>query len=83
MSTYYYSMLGMVRARDNDKDKWIVEVSYKDEDVDSGPYKTTHKWHYVGECTTYEELNDLVLTLTKEETKREIDPNHPDIPDIG
>jgi hypothetical protein len=72
MASYYYSMLGMVRVRNNDKDRWIVEVSYKDETVYSGQYKETHKWHYVSEHTDVEEMNKVILDLCKEETKREI-----------
>jgi hypothetical protein len=70
MPDHYYSLLGMVKATKN-KHGWTVEVSYKDEDIHSGPYKTTTKWHPVGDVTTVEELNSLVMTLVNEETKRE------------
>lgn len=70
MPSHYYSLLGIVRATPI-KHGWNVEVSYKDEDIHSGPYKTTTKWHPVKEVTTVDELNDLVLKLCSEETKRE------------
>jgi hypothetical protein len=80
MASYYYSMLGMVRVRQNKN--YIVEVSYKDETVYVGQYREEHKWHYIGEYANVDELNDVILTLCKEETKREIQPNHTDTPDI-
>lgn len=70
MASHYYSLLGMVRATPI-KHGWNVEVSYKDEDVHSGPYKVTTKWHPVGEVKTVEELNDLIQTVCSEETKRD------------
>jgi hypothetical protein len=70
MPSHYYSLLGMVRATPI-KHGWNVEVSYKDEDVHFGQYKTTHKWHHVEDVATVEELNALVMTLVNEETKRE------------
>jgi hypothetical protein len=81
MASYYYSMLGIVRVRK--VRNYIVEVCYKDEDVYTGQYKCEHKWHYVSEYSDVEELNKTILDLCKEETKREIQPDHPDTPDIG
>jgi hypothetical protein len=70
MPSHYYSLLGMVRATPI-KHGWNVEVSYKDEDVHSGQYKVTTKWHHVCNVATVEELNSIVQILTSEETKRE------------
>jgi hypothetical protein len=82
MATYYYSMLGMVRVREVPP-KWIVEISYKDEDIHFGQYKTEHIWHHAGEFSNFSEVGEFVLGIVKEETKREIQPNHPDTTDIG
>jgi hypothetical protein len=70
MALYHYSLLGVIRTRQLDKDKWVVEVSYKDEDVQSGQYKNDQIWHFVAECSNLSEVGELVLTLSKEETKR-------------
>ena len=70
MPSHYYSLLGMVKTTPI-KHGWNVEVSYKDEDIHSGQYKVTTKWHPVGEVSTVEELNTLVQVLVNEETKRE------------
>jgi hypothetical protein len=69
MATYYYSMLGMVRVRQL-PDKWVLEVSYKDEDIQSGQYKHDQTWYPAGECKNLIEVGELVLSLCKEETKR-------------
>jgi hypothetical protein len=69
MASYYYSLLGMVRVRKL-PNEWIVEVSYKDETVYSGQYNEEHKWHYVGTYATIDELNKIIETLCKEESKR-------------
>ena len=69
MATYHYSMLGIVRTRQL-PNKWVVEVSYKDEDIHSGQYKHDQIWHLVGECSDLQEVGELVLSLCKEETKR-------------
>jgi hypothetical protein len=70
MPDHYYSLLGMVRATKT-KHGWTVDVSYKDEDVHSGQYKVTTKWHNVCDVTSVEELNATVQKLCSEETKIE------------
>jgi hypothetical protein len=71
MCESYYSLLGVVRTRSIGL-KIIIEVSYKDEDVYTGQYKEEKKWHQIGMYDTVDEVNDIILALCKEETKRNV-----------